>query len=257
MRGKKKKRAKSRVPAWRVNFRHRTDVPHKRPVSLPKISHACVCTPATPSLRSSPRNSRHVRRRRRREPGCTNERLLTYLLAARVGIFFFFFFPASVSLAAFWHSSWFIYAVSHQILKSQSVGQAERERSRQAARESSSPSCQVGLLLASPLGARKARRKRRRDKERGRSWRSASEKREKPLTPLPSFTLGLLVPALLTLCCADIFRKVDGGISRAFYWACGSAWRRDLQAIKHLQKSGSLHKRRPRRFTACNGERQG
>lgn len=86
-----------------------------------------------------------------------------------IGWDFFFFLPTSVSLAAFWHFCWFIYAVSHHLLKTQSVGQAGGafgEQSRQAARESSSPSCQLGLLLAEPLGARTARRKRRRDKER-------------------------------------------------------------------------------------------
>lgn len=30
--------------------------------------------------------------------------------------------------------------------------------------------------------------------------------------------LGLLVSAFLNLCYLDIFREVDGGIFRAFYW---------------------------------------
>lgn len=204
---KKEKRANSRVPACRVNFRNRTDVPHKRPVSLPKISHACVRTPATSPLHSStlhsstplpyspllsspllssPHDSRHVRRRRRQEPSCANERLLTYLSAARAGIFLFFllrfFFPSYLGISRRLLALLLVYSCRLSSFIKNSVsgagrgGGAFRERSRQAARESSSPSCQVGLLLASPLGARKARRKRRRDKERGRRWRSVLEK---------------------------------------------------------------------------------
>lgn len=140
-----------------------------------------------------------------------------------IGWDFFFFLPTSVSLAAFWHFCWFIYAVSHHLLKTQSVGQAGGafgEQSRQAARESSSPSCQLGLLLAEPLGARTARRKRRRDKER------PGLSNEKKYTPFFSY----LFIFFLNL-------HVLNGRTKVFFLM--------VFAVR-FQKSGSLHKHRLR-----------
>lgn len=152
---------------------------------------------------------------------------MTYLSAARAGIYLFIFvlvfFSSYLGISRRLLALLLVYSCRLSSFIKNSVSGAGRGGSVQGAKSAGCsgivlpPSCQVGLLLASPLGARKARRKRRRDKERGRRWRK-SKKKQKNTNFLPSSMLGLLVSAFLNLCYSDIFREVDGGIFRAFYW---------------------------------------
>lgn len=96
--------------------------------------------------------------------------------------FFFFFFSSYLGISRRLLALLLVYSCRLSSFIKNSVSGAGRGGSVQGAKSAGCsgivlpPSCQVGLLLASPLGARKASRKRRRDKERGRRWRSVLEK---------------------------------------------------------------------------------